>query len=69
MLKYNCEYCVPPKRYSGCHDHCPEYLKVKAEKEAQKKKRSEIDDYEWAKRAEAIRRKQNRPVRHGGWKK
>ena len=24
-----CHHCVAPKRYPGCHDHCPEYLEVK----------------------------------------
>ncbi|MBR5199224.1 MAG: hypothetical protein IKW20_05285 [Bacteroidales bacterium] len=31
-----CHHCVAPKRYPGCHDHCPEYLKEKAEYEALK---------------------------------
>ena len=31
-----CHYCVAPKRYPGCHDHCPEYQKQKAEYEARK---------------------------------
>lgn len=26
-----CRYCVAPKRYPGCHDHCPEYAEEKAE--------------------------------------
>lgn len=26
-----CHYCVAPKRYPGCHDHCPEYAEEKAE--------------------------------------
>lgn len=37
-----CKGCVAPKRYPGCHGHCPEYLqekeayeKLKAEKEKQ----------------------------------
>lgn len=24
-----CKDCVAPKRYPGCHDHCPEYIKEK----------------------------------------
>lgn len=31
-----CKGCVAPKRYPGCHDHCPEYLKQKAEYEERK---------------------------------
>ena len=31
-----CHYCVAPKRHPGCHDHCPEYIKEKAEYEARK---------------------------------
>jgi hypothetical protein len=26
-----CKDCKPPKRFPGCHDHCPEYLAQKAE--------------------------------------
>lgn len=25
-----CKDCVAPKRYPGCHGHCPEYLEEKA---------------------------------------
>jgi hypothetical protein len=28
-----CRGCVAPKRYPGCHDHCPEYIADKAEHE------------------------------------
>ena len=31
MAIYSCMGCVAPKRYPGCHDHCPEYLAKKAE--------------------------------------
>ena len=31
-----CRYCVPPKRYPGCHDHCPERIKEKAEYDMKK---------------------------------
>ena len=30
-----CRYCVPPKRYPGCGDHCPEYAEQKAQHNAQ----------------------------------
>ena len=33
---FSCKGCVAPKRYPGCHDHCPEYLKAKAEYEERK---------------------------------
>lgn len=26
-----CIKCVPPKRYPGCHDRCPEFLAVAEE--------------------------------------
>ena len=26
-----CRGCVAPKRYPGCHDHCPEYIEGRAE--------------------------------------
>lgn len=29
-----CHGCMAPNRHPGCHDHCPEYLKEKAEHEA-----------------------------------
>lgn len=43
-----CRYCVPPKRHTACWDHCPEYLKEKAEYEAikaehRKKEKIEIE--------------------------
>lgn len=28
-----CQHCVPPKRYPGCHDSCPDYAAQKAEHE------------------------------------
>ena len=31
-----CMGCVAPKRYPGCHDHCPEYRGEKADYEARK---------------------------------
>lgn len=31
-----CKGCIAPKRHPGCHDHCPEYQKQKAEYEAKK---------------------------------
>lgn len=24
-----CKMCVPPKRYSGCHEGCPDYIDAK----------------------------------------
>jgi hypothetical protein len=33
-----CRYCVPPKRHTACWDHCPEYLKERAEYDAKKEK-------------------------------
>jgi hypothetical protein len=33
---FSCKGCTAPKRYPGCHDHCPVHLKEKAEYEAKK---------------------------------
>lgn len=33
---YCCKGCVAPKRYPGCHDHCPEYIAEKAQYEERK---------------------------------
>ena len=35
-LIFCCRGCIAPKRYPGCHDHCPEYLTQKAEHEERK---------------------------------
>lgn len=32
----SCNGCVAPKRHPGCHGHCPDYLKEKAEYESKK---------------------------------
>ena len=31
-----CNGCVPPKRYPGCHGHCPEYIEAKAQHDAER---------------------------------
>lgn len=33
---FSCKGCTAPKRYPGCHDHCPEYLTQKADHEERK---------------------------------
>lgn len=41
-----CHGCVAPKRYPGCHDHCPHYQMAKAkndERKANQFKRSEVE--------------------------
>ena len=35
-IKDVCLKCVPPKRHSGCHGTCKEYLDAKAELEEKK---------------------------------
>lgn len=35
-----CRFCVPPKRHRACHGSCPEYIKEKAEHDAEK---AEVD--------------------------
>ena len=31
-----CYGCVAPKRYPGCHSHCPEYIEERAEYDRRK---------------------------------
>lgn len=33
---FSCKGCVAPKRYPGCHDHCPEYIAERAEHDRRK---------------------------------
>ena len=33
---YSCKGCVAPKRYPGCHVHCPDYLAEKAKHDTEK---------------------------------
>ena len=40
MTSFSCRGCVAPKRYPGCHGHCPEYL---AEKAKHDKAKAEMD--------------------------
>lgn len=35
-----CKGCTPPKRYPGCHSHCPEYI---AEKALHDKQKADVD--------------------------
>ena len=54
-----CIKCVPPKRYPGCQDHCPEHAKEKAiyEKDkAAERKRREIGASIYAQKSEAVTR-------------
>lgn len=30
----SCRHCVKPKRHPGCHDHCPDYKRERAEYDA-----------------------------------
>lgn len=32
-----CYGCVPPKRHTACHGHCPEYIAEKAEEDEKKR--------------------------------
>ena len=42
-----CHYCKPPKRYPGCHDHCPDYLGPKAAYD-EKRKQARLDKVSWS---------------------
>lgn len=35
-----CRYCIAPKRHTACWDHCPDYIKERAEYD----KRKAIED-------------------------
>lgn len=59
-----CRYCVPPKRHAGCHGSCEDYAIEKAEHEEKKAKReinkrkhTQIDDYEYIKMEKHAHRK------------
>lgn len=46
IMIYSCKGCVAPKRYPGCHSHCPEYLAERAEhdrKKAEADKKKMVD--------------------------
>ena len=62
-----CHFCVPPKRYPGCHDHCPDYAAEKAEdqrlKEADAKRRKIKNDI-YNQRAELVTKALKRHGRH-----
>lgn len=56
-----CHHCVPPKRHTACWDHCPEYLKEKAEQDARKAEANQKAQLNWglnAQRYAAIKRVQ-----------
>lgn len=43
-----CNGCVPPKRHSGCHPVCPDYLKWEAKHKAKLAKLREAQHHEYA---------------------
>ena len=59
-----CHHCVPPKRHTACWDHCPEYLKEKAEHEAKKAERRKKEEIE--RRLNAQRYRHVNQPRKGG---
>ena len=44
-----CEFCVPPKRYSGCHSSCKEYkdFRVELNRENEQKRKSQVKEAEF----------------------
>ena len=38
-----CKNCVPPKRYPGCHDHCPEYQEQKVIHDKEKEEQNKLN--------------------------
>lgn len=64
-----CYGCVAPKRYPGCHSHCPEYIEEKAKDEALKaayKKKLDVERAIADQRGRGIRKalKDRRKGRH-----
>lgn len=54
-----CKHCVAPKRYPGCHDHCPEYQEQKAIHDANREeqnKKNYISDGIYQQQTRAIER-------------
>ena len=43
-----CYGCTAPKRYPGCHSHCPDYAKEKAADDAKKAEERKKRDIEYA---------------------
>ena len=68
-----CYGCVAPKRYPGCHDHCPERTEEKAladEKKAIENKNKAISVGITAQKMAGIYRanRKNKP-KQSGWKR
>ena len=58
-----CHFCVAPKRYPGCHDHCPEYAEEKAEDEklkAVEAERRRISNGLYTQKAESVAKARSR---------
>ena len=58
-----CNGCVPPKRYPGCHDHCPEYIEAKKKHDAEqeqirKARRTQMNIY--GQKGDGVRRANKR---------
>lgn len=54
-----CKGCIAPKRHSGCHSKCPEYLKEKEAWEEKKKavsKQRKTDNDVYEQRSESMRK-------------
>lgn len=69
-----CHHCKPPKRYPGCHDHCPEYIASKADYD-KKRREARLEKSVWSyinkniadsKDAHVKHVKNGRRYQHGG---
>ena len=67
MTIWCCNGCVAPKRHTGCHGHCPEYIEEKAvhdkQMEAERKKReisNELTAQRTAGVTKALRKRRNK---------
>ena len=64
-----CNGCVKPKRYPGCHDHCPEHIAEKAEydrRKAAEDKKKAVSNGIYRQKSDGVYRATKR---HGGNRK
>ena len=62
-----CRYCIPPKRYPGCHDHCPERaaeLAANAERKAEAEKKRAIAHSIYKQKSDGVYRAFRKNGRH-----
>lgn len=63
-----CRCCVKPKRYPGCHDHCPDLAEERAEdaeKKAAEAKAKAVAQSIYGQKSDGVLRAYKRHGRHG----